>query len=67
VLRAALLALAGSWFAWFALLSVGVPRYLFPATFVAGIFTAALVHDLTNGFRPAFVSRGWLLRSGRDD
>ena len=23
---------AGSWFAWFALLSVGVPRYLFPAT-----------------------------------
>ena len=67
VLRAALLALAGGWFAWFALLSVGVPRYLFSATFVAGIFTAALVHDLTNGFRPAFVSRGWLLRSGRDD
>jgi hypothetical protein len=67
VLRTALLALAGSWFAWFALLSVGVPRYLFSATFVAGIFTAALVHDLTNGFRPAFVSRGWLLRSGRDD
>jgi len=49
---------AGSWFAWFALLSVGVPRYLFPATFVAGMFTAALVHDLTNGSRLAFVVKG---------
>jgi hypothetical protein len=49
---------AGSWFAWFALLSVGVPRYLFPATFVAGMFTAALLHDLTNGFRPSFVVEG---------
>jgi hypothetical protein len=58
VLRTALLALAGSWFAWFALLSVGVPRYLFPATFVGGVFTAALLHDLTNGFRPSFVVEG---------
>lgn len=58
VLRTALLVLAGSWFAWFALLSVGVPRYLFPAIFVAGVFTAALLHDLTHGFRPAFVIEG---------
>jgi hypothetical protein len=58
---------AGSWFAWFALLSVGVPRYLFPATFVAGMFTAALVYDLTNRSRPAFVIDGLvaLLRTRR--
>ncbi|PMP77926.1 MAG: hypothetical protein C0183_16820 [Roseiflexus castenholzii] len=55
IIRAALIGLAGSWFVWFALLSVGVPRYLFPATFMAGPFTAALLHDLTGGFRPTFV------------
>lgn len=52
VLRAALLSLAGSWMAWFALLSVGVPRYLFPAVFCASMFTAALLRDLTGDFRP---------------
>lgn len=50
IVRLALLSLAGSWFAWYLLLSVGVPRYLFPATFFASIFTAALLHDLTDGF-----------------
>ncbi|MCS6839877.1 MAG: hypothetical protein RMJ54_17050 [Roseiflexaceae bacterium] len=55
VIRAALIGLAGGWYAWFALLSVGVPRYLFPATFVAAILTAVLMHDLTQGFHPAFV------------
>lgn len=55
VLRAALLALAGSWLAWYALLSVGVPRYLFPAVFAASIFTAVLLHDLSDGFRLAHV------------
>jgi len=49
-LRLALLGLSCSWFAWFLLLSVGVPRYLFPATFFATIFFAALLHDLTGGF-----------------
>ncbi|MGQ9550587.1 MAG: glycosyltransferase family 39 protein [Roseiflexus sp.] len=58
LLRSALLMLAGSWFAWFALLSVGVPRYLFPATFVAGMFTAVLFHDLMNGFRLSSVVEG---------
>ncbi|MCS6841314.1 MAG: hypothetical protein RMJ54_18360 [Roseiflexaceae bacterium] len=55
ILRAALIGLAGSWFAWFALLSVGVPRYLFPAIFVASLFTSVLLRNLTQGFRPAFV------------
>jgi hypothetical protein len=55
IIRSALIGLAGSWFVWFALLSVGVPRYLFPATFAAGLFTATLLHDLTDGFRLAFV------------
>jgi 4-amino-4-deoxy-L-arabinose transferase-like glycosyltransferase len=50
LVRVALLVLAGSWFAWFVLLSVGVPRYLFPATFVGSIFVAALLSDLTNGY-----------------
>ncbi len=57
VLRAALLALAGSWLAWYALLSVGVPRYLFPAVFAAGIFTTVLLHDLSGGFRLGYVVR----------
>lgn len=51
VMRSVLLGLAGSWFAWFLLLSVGVPRYMFPATFVGSIFVAVLLHDLTGGFR----------------
>ncbi len=48
--RLALLAFAGAWIAWFALLSVGWPRYLFPATFVASIFTATLLQELTDQF-----------------
>lgn len=32
-----------------------MPRYLFPAVFVAGPFTATLLRDLTQGFRPAFI------------
>jgi hypothetical protein len=50
IARLALLMLAGSWYAWFIVLSVGVPRYLFPATFVASIFAAALLGDLTEQF-----------------
>ena len=48
--RLSVLALAGSWLAWFVLLSVGVPRYLFPATFIGSIFVAAWLSDLTSGF-----------------
>lgn len=55
IIHAALIGLAGSWFVWFALLSVGVPRYLFPAIFVASLFTSVLLRNLTQGFRPAFV------------
>jgi len=50
VVRLSLLALAGSWFAWYLLLSVGVPRYLFPATFLGSIFVSALLRDMTGGF-----------------
>jgi hypothetical protein len=49
-LRLSLLALAGSWFGWFVLLSVGVPRYLFPATFIGSMFVAAWLSELTSGF-----------------
>src|SRR5262249_40196124 len=38
LVRLALLALSASWLAWYLLLSVGVPRYLFPATFLGAIF-----------------------------
>jgi hypothetical protein len=48
--RLALLALSGSWFGWFVQLSVGVPRYVFPATFLGSIFVAALLNDLTGQF-----------------
>lgn len=50
IMRLALLTLAGSWFAWYLLLSVGVPRYLFPATFFGSMFVASLLYDLTDQF-----------------
>ena len=57
LLRCMLLLLAGSWLAWFAALSVGFVRYLFPALFVASLFVAALLADLTNGFDLAATGR----------
>lgn len=45
ILRVILLALAGSWLAWFLLLSSGVPRYLFPPAFLGSIFLADLLRD----------------------
>lgn len=48
--KVALLFLAVSWFGWFAVLSVGWIRYLFPATFIGSIFVAAMIHELTGGF-----------------
>ena len=67
IAEVALLTLAGSWFLWWALVSVGWLRYLFPALFVSGIFTANLLHDLTGGFSLASVrgqawARQWNLR-----
>src|SRR5215510_1902257 len=50
VVRLALLVLAGSWFAWYVTLSVGWPRYLFPATFIGSIFVAAMLYQLTDHF-----------------
>ncbi len=55
VVRLMLLALAGSWFAWYVLLSVGVPRYLFPATFFGSVFVAALLYALTDQYNLASV------------
>ena len=48
--RLSLLVLAGSWFAWFVLLSVGWIRYMFPASFIGSIFVAAMIYDFTRGF-----------------
>jgi hypothetical protein len=49
--RTIILGIASSWLAWFLLLSVGVPRYMFPAVFLATPFAAVLLDKLTNGFR----------------
>ncbi|GIV96209.1 MAG: glycosyl transferase [Herpetosiphonaceae bacterium] len=61
LIRLSLLMFAGSWFTWFLLLSVGVPRYLFPAMFVGSIFVAKLLDTLTCGFDPT----GTFRRSAR--
>ncbi len=50
ILRLAMLILAGSWFAWYVLLSIGFPRYLFPPIFLGSLFVAALMDDLTDHF-----------------
>jgi 4-amino-4-deoxy-L-arabinose transferase-like glycosyltransferase len=50
VVRLALLTLSGSWLAWYLMLSVGVPRYLFPATFLGSVFVAPLFARLTAEF-----------------
>lgn len=41
---------SASGFAWFLFLSIGFPRYLFPAAFVGNIFLALLVRDFTHDF-----------------
>ena len=67
VVRLALLVLAGSWFAWYVTLSVGWPRYLFPATFIGSIFVAAMLYQLTDHFNVDWTVRsaGSLLRNLR--
>lgn len=49
-LRLVLLSLVGSWVAWFGLLSVGWPRYFFPAMIGGAPFVGVLLHDLSGGF-----------------
>jgi Dolichyl-phosphate-mannose-protein mannosyltransferase len=46
-----MLVLCGSWFSWFVLLSNSDPRYSFPPLTIAAIFLAALLSDLSNGFK----------------
>jgi hypothetical protein len=67
LVRLAMLGLAGSWLAWYVLLSVGVPRYMFPATFFGSLFAALLLHDLTCGFdlRATLGRAGELVRGPR--
>ena len=48
--RLALWSLAASWLTWYLLLSAGVPRYLFPATFLSLIFLAGFLMDVTDDF-----------------
>lgn len=65
LLRWGLLALAGSWLLWFALLSVGDERYLFPATFVGSLFVGALVAEACQGKRIGGLLREAALTLGR--
>ena len=48
--RFSYLILAGSWFFWWAAASTGWARYLFPASFLASIFVAAMISEWTRGF-----------------
>jgi 4-amino-4-deoxy-L-arabinose transferase-like glycosyltransferase len=49
--RLVLLGFVGSWIAWYAFLSLGFERYLFPAIFIGSIFATSFIHDLTGGFQ----------------
>ena len=49
-LRLALLGLAGSWLAWYALLGMSWVRYLFVPIFVGSLFVSALLYELTGHF-----------------
>lgn len=51
VMRLSLWSFAASWFTWYALLSRGSTRYVFPAVFVGSTFVAVLLRDVTDGFR----------------
>jgi hypothetical protein len=50
-IRLMLLVLGAGWLGWFALCSVGWPRYAFPPAFVAVPFLAAMLADLTDDFQ----------------
>ena len=53
VIHASILTLAGSWFIWYESLSLGWPRYLFPAAFLGSPFLAAMLYDWTSKFNLA--------------
>lgn len=50
IVQLALLALGGSWLAWYLFLSIAWPRYLFPPMMIASLFVSAMLYDLTQGF-----------------
>jgi hypothetical protein len=50
LMRLALLGLSASWFAWYALLSIGWPRYLLPPMFVSSLFVSVMLNDLSDSF-----------------
>jgi hypothetical protein len=50
VLRMTMIGMSGSWLAWFVLLSVGAPRYMFMPVFFATPFLAMLLDRLTNRY-----------------
>jgi hypothetical protein len=59
--RIAYFVMAGSWFTWYALASVGIPRYLFPPAFLASIYVAKMLDDWTDGFSVSL----WLQNAAR--
>lgn len=50
LMRLSLLIFSGSWWAWYLALSVGVPRYVFPAMLPASLYVSALLAALTGDF-----------------
>lgn len=50
LVRGMLLGLAGSWFVWYAALSVGWIRYFFPVMCIGSLFAAKFLCDVTDGF-----------------
>ncbi len=59
VIRLSLLALAASWFVWYAALSHGVTRYLFPAALVGSVFVSHWLGDMTDGYDWKKVVQHW--------
>lgn len=49
LLQSLLVGLCASWIAWYLLLSVGMPRYLFPGLFLAAIGSGVLLQQCWNG------------------
>ena len=49
-IRCTLVALCGSWLAWYLLLSIGWGRYMAPPVIIASLFVAALFADGTDNF-----------------
>ena len=66
-IRLALLVLAGSWFVWYVVFSIGWERYLFPPVFLSSFFVAAMLQELSGDFNVPWVvaNAGGMLRRGR--